>query len=123
MEQIKRDRTPPVPVSRVRTGSHRTGAVSQRYAEGESSFVRGLVFRCVIAVLLCIVLCLAWWLDTSSGHSTREWLVTTVTQDLPESRAWQQVQEWNAQIGKGVQGVLDWFRSVFSPDREGDAVL
>lgn len=123
MEQIKRDRTPPIPVSRVRTGRHRTGVVSQRYQEGESSFVRGLVFRCVIAALLFIVLCLAWWLDTSSGHRTREWLVTTVTQELPESEAWQQVQGWNGQIGKGVEGVLDWFRSIFAPDGEGDAVI
>ena len=123
MEQIKRDRTPPIPVSRVRTGRHRTGAVSQRYQEGESSFVRGLVFRCVIAALLCILLCLAWWLDTSSGHQTRAWLVTTVTQELPESDAWQQVQEWNKQIGKGVEGVLDWFRSLFAQGGKGDAVL
>jgi hypothetical protein len=123
MEQIKRDRTPPIPVNRVRTGRHRTGAVSPRYQEGESSFVRGLIFRCVIAALLFIVLFLGWWLDTSSGHRTRVWLVTTVTQELSESKSWQQVQEWNKQIGKGVEGVIDWFRSIFAPDSEGDNFL
>ena len=123
MEQIKRDRRPPIPVSRVRNGRHITRASSQRYQEGESSFVRGLVLRCVIAAVLFMVLCLAWWLDTSSGHSTQEWISTTVTQELPESKAWQQVQEWNRQIGGGVEGVLAWFRSIFAPDGEGDAVL
>lgn len=122
MEQVKRDRTPPVPVNRVRTGRHRTSAVSGRYQESETTFVRGLVFRCVLAALLFIVLCLGWWLDASSGYKTREWLTTTVTQELPESKAWQQVQEWNRQIGKGVEGVLSWFRSVFGSGGEGDAV-
>lgn len=123
MDGIKRDRTPPVPVNRVRTGRHRASAVSQRYQEGAPSFVRGLVFRCVIAGLLFILLCLAWWLDTSSGYTTRDWLSTTMTQELPESKAWQQVQEWNKQIGNGVQGVLDWFHSIFAPEGKGDADL
>ena len=74
----------------------------------------------MIAALLFMALCLTWWLDTSSGHGTREWLRTAVTQELPESNAWQQVQEWNQQIGSGVKGVIDWFRSIFAPDGEGD---
>jgi|GEM_PF-6660175 len=123
MDGIKRDRTPPVPVSRVRTGRHRTSAGAQRYRESETSFVRGLVFRCVIAGLLFILLCLAWWLDTSSGYTTRDWLMTTVTQELPDSKAWQRVQEWNKQIGNGAKGVFDWFRSIFSTSGEGDSVL
>ena len=120
MEQVKRDRTPPVPVSRIRTGRHRISASTQRSREDGSTFVQGLVFRCVMAALLFVTICLAWWLDVSSGHRTREWLTTTVTQDLAESGAWRQVQEWNGQIGRGVDGVMDWFRSIFAGD--GDAV-
>lgn len=116
MEQVKRDRHPAVPVSRVRTGGHYTGRyAAQRHEEGGSGFVQGLVFRCILAALLFMVFCLGWWLDTSSGHATREWLRTAVTQDLPESKLYQQIQQWEKAIGSGWEGVAGWFRSIFSP--------
>jgi hypothetical protein len=124
MEQAKRDRQPAVPISRVRTGRHYTGGgAAYRRREGETTFVQGLAFRCILALLIFLVFCLAWWLDTSSGQTTRGWLRTAVTQELPESGAYKQVQEWNQAIGKGAKGAVDWFRSLFAPgSAQGDAI-
>jgi len=116
----KRDRRPAIPVSRVRIVPHRVSAVPRRYPE--STFFQGLVFRCVLAALLFVALCLVWWLDASSGYETRAWLKDTVTQELTESKVWQQLTEWNQQIGEGAKDILAWLRSLFAGDGKGSGV-